>query len=293
MELFLQRLVDGLGNGIIYGIVALALVIIFRSTGMLNFAQGEMAMMSTFLTWTLTDKGLPVWLAIVVSMAISFVAGALIERIVVRPVEGKNTLAAVIVTIGMFLTINALATWQWASESKSMPTPWPRRTWEIGGVRVDSHVVFMALLLVGVVFLLSVLFNQTKLGLSLRAAASNRESAALVGISVSQTLMIGWGLAAAIGALAGAMVAPTLFVDANMMQGVIVYAFAAATLGGFDSPGGAIIAGLIVGVVESLAAGYVGWIGADLKLATAFLLILFILIFRPAGLFGRVEVSRV
>ena len=291
--LLAQRIVDGLENGAIYAALALALVLIFQVTGLLNFAQSEMAMFSTFGTWALTDAGLPVWLSIVVSMIVSFVGGALIERIVIRPVEGKSPLAIVIVTIGLFLTINALAGYFWSTDSKVMPTPWPSKVFDLGGVKVTSQFVGTLTVLIAVVIVLTLLLSRTRLGLALRAVASSPESSRLVGISVGSMLMIGWGLAAAIGALAGALVAPKTFVDPNMMQGVAIYSFAAATLGGFDSLKGAVIGGLIVGLVESLASGYLDIIGSDLKLATAFLVILFVLVVKPAGLFGRAKVQRV
>ncbi len=291
--LFAQRFVDGLENGAIYAALALALVLIFQVTGLLNFAQSEMAMFSTFGTWALTDAGLPVWLSIIVSMAASFVGGALIERIIIRPVEGKSPLAIVIVTIGLFLSINALAGYFWSTDSKAMPTPWPAKVFDVGGVKITSQFVGTLAVLIAVVLLVTALLNRTRLGLSLRAVAASPESSRLVGISVGRMLMVGWGLAAAIGALAGALVAPKTFVDPNMMQGVAIYSFAAATFGGFDSLKGAVVGGLVVGLVESLASGYFNFIGSDLKLATAFLVILGVLLVRPSGLFGRTRVERV
>lgn len=292
MELFFQRIVDGLASGAIYAALALALVLIYRSTSLLNFAQGEMAMFSTFLGWIFTSEGLPVWLSIAVAMAISFVAGAAIERFLIRPVGTDNLLAIVIVTIGIFIAINALAGWIYGTDGRVFPSAFPNESWDVGGVRISAELIGNLAVLFGVVGLLFLVFQKTKIGLAMRAVANDMQSSRLVGIPASRMLMLGWGLAAALGALAGCLVAPVLTLDLNMMQGVLIYAFAAATLGGFDSPIGAVVGGLIVGVVENLAGGYLG-IFDRLELLSAFVLILVVLLFKPSGLFGKTEVQRV
>jgi branched-chain amino acid transport system permease protein len=289
--LFLQRVVDGIQNGAIYASLALGIVLIFRATGLLNFAQGEMAMIATFITWSLHSTGLPIVLAIIVSMAIAFVCGALVERVLIRPVEHSSPLAIVIVTIGLFLALNAIAQLHWGTNGKILANPFPSGELKGGGVHVKETTIGIIIVLVLVAALLYLLFQKTKVGLAMRSVASNSESSQLVGIPVGRVLMLGWGLAGALGALAGALIAPTITAfDANFMQGVLILGFAAATLGGFDSPVGAVVGGLIVGVVESLAGGY---IASDLKLATAFVLILVVLLVRPNGLFGSAEVTRV
>ena len=245
-------MVIGLEAGAIYGSVALALVLIYRATGLVNFAQGEMALFSTFLTWQFWDWGVPIALAIVASMALSFVGGALIERVIIRPVGDveHNALAIVIVTVGLLLALNALVGWIWGTQGRRFPKIFTANTFEIGSVSISYQAVGILAVLAVEVVLLYLLFQRTKLGLAMRSVASNRESSALVGIRVGRMLMFGWGLAAAVGALAGALYASQLAVlDTNIFIQLLVYAFAAATLGGFDSPVGAVVGGLIVGVV--------------------------------------------
>jgi branched-chain amino acid transport system permease protein len=264
----------------------------------LNFAQGEMAMFSIFITWQFTDWGLPLIPAMVCAMAVSFVLGALIERLLIRPVGDveTNPLALVIVTIGLFLALNALAVFIWGTEGKNLPRLFPNERWSLAGIEVTATMVgVLAILAVEVIFLF-ILFQRTKVGLGMRAVASTKESSSLVGIRVGWMLMAGWGLAAAIGTVAGVLrveTFPSLSFDSNTMQIVLIYAFAAATLGGFDSPVGAVVGGLIVGEVEILSASYVGWIGNDLALASAFVLIMGVLLVRPQGLFGSKQVIRV
>jgi branched-chain amino acid transport system permease protein len=293
LTLFFQRLVDGIASGAIYGALALALVLIFRSTGLLNFAQGEMAMFATFLTWYLADIGLSVWLAVLGSMVVALVGGAAIERVLIRPVEGASPLAIVIVSIGLFIALNALAGYLFGYDGRPIADLFPSRVFDVGGVRFSSETIGVLAVLLAVCMVLFVIFLRTKVGLALRAVASNPESSSLVGISVGRMLMLGWGMAGALGALAGALLTTKIFIEPNMMLGVLVYAFAAATLGGLDSPPGAVVGGLIVGVAESLAGGYIDWIGSDLKLAVALALILLILLVRPSGLFGSKEIARV
>ena len=296
MGLFLDRVVIGLEEGAIYGSLALALVLIYRATGLVNFAQGEMALFSTFVTWQLWDRGLPIALAIVVSMALSFVGGAVIERVIIRPVGDveHNTLAIVIVTVGMLLALNALVGWIWGTEGRRFPKIFSSGTIEVGTLSISYQALGTLAVLAIEVVLLYLLFQHTKLGLAMRSVASNSGSSALVGIRVGRVLMFGWGLAAAVGALAGALYASELsLLDANIFFQLLVYAFAAATLGGFDSPLGAVVGGLIVGVVTVLAGGYVTWLGEDLKLVAAFALIMVVLLVRPQGLFGHKQVSRV
>jgi len=292
MERFLNFLFIGLGNGAIYAMLGLGLVVIYRSTGLLNFAQGEMAMFSTFIGWMFTDAGLPVWVAIVFAMAVSFVGGAAIERFLIRPVGSDNLLAIVIVTIGIFIAVNALAGWIYGTNGRTFPSAFPNERWEVGGVIIKAELLGNLAVLFGVVGLLFLIFQKTKVGLAMRAVANSMASARLLGIPASRMLMLGWGMAAALGALAGCLVAPVLNLDLNLMGGVLIYAFAAATLGGFDSPIGAVVGGLVVGVVQALAGGYIGAFDG-LEIGSAFLLILIVLLFKPSGLFGKAEVQRV
>jgi branched-chain amino acid transport system permease protein len=293
VELFFNQVINGIQQGAIYAALALALVLIFRSTSLLNFAQGEMAMFSTFIAWILADNGFPVVFAILAAMAVSVVGGAIIERTLIRPVGSDNVLAIVIVTIGIFIATNALAGWIYGTDGRVFPRIFPNESLvTFGDVTVTKETTGIVAILLVVVGLLYLLFQHTKVGLAMRAVASNAESAQLVGIRVGRILMLGWGLAAALGALAGALAAPQLNLSLNLMQGLLIYAFAAATLGGFDSPLGAVVGGLIVGVTQTLAGQYIDFFNG-FELGSAFLLILIVLLVRPQGLFGRAVVTRV
>ena len=295
MQLFIDQFFNGIGSGAVYASVALALVLIYRTTGLLNFAQGEMALFSAFVTWWLTDQGLSIVPAILLSVVFSVIAGALIERLLIRPVEsGHNPLNVVIVTLGMFLAINALAQLIFikpGQEALQMPSPFPEG--DFAGIRKETIGLVLVLALECV--LLWVLLQRTKVGLALRAVASNPESARLVGINTGTMLMVGWGLAAGLGAIAGSLVASqSSGFDTSLMQQILVYSFAGAALGGFDSPIGAVVGGLIVGVAESLTYQYGPDIGlAGIELVVPMALILGVLLIKPNGLFGRTIVERV
>jgi branched-chain amino acid transport system permease protein len=293
VALFLTQLLAGIQNGAVYASLAIALVLIFRTTGVLNFAQGEMALFSTYLVWKLTTSGMPVWIAILLAMVISFVGGALIERIVLRPVEQAPPLVIVIVTIGMFLAINSLTQVAFGSGQKALPSAYPQHTWRPGGVLISSNTLVLVAVLGVECLLLYLLLQRTKLGLAFRGVSSNPEASRLLGVPVGRILMIGWGFAAAVGALAGALVIPTTpGLVPSSMQEVLVFAFAAAALGGFDSVLGAVVGGMIVGVADALTTGYVHAL-RGIGLVVPFGLILLVLLFRPAGLFGATRVERV
>jgi branched-chain amino acid transport system permease protein len=289
---FVQQVIDGLAAGSIYAAVALALVLIYRTTGIVNFAQGEMAMFSTFIAWGLVEAGVPLALAILATLAISFLGGMAIERTVIRPVEGANPLAMVIVTIGLLILFNSGAGWIWGFSNRSFPSLFGDDSLDVAGVRIEVESLGILALMLAVIGLLFLIFQKTKIGLAMRAVAMNPEASQLAGIPVGRTLMFGWGLAAAVGALAGALIAPSLFLEVNFMGGVMIYSFAAATLGGLDSPGGALIGGWIIGVAETLAGFYVDPIGSDLKILVPLAIILVVLLVRPSGLFGSHEVER-
>ncbi len=293
---FAQQIVSGLSSGAIYASVALAIVIIYRSTGAVNFAQGEMATFTTFIAWTLVDHGLGYWGAFALTLLIAFVGGIALERVLIRPVEDAPVVTVVILTIGLFIGLNGLMNWIWSAQVRSFPPnrPFPTRTIEVGGVAIsiqDIGIIAVTLALVAALYLL---FQRTKVGLALRAAALDRDSSRLVGVRVGWMLALGWGLAAALGAVAGLFTAaafPPL--EPNMMRAVLIYAFAAAVLGGLSSPIGAVVGGLALGVTLNLLSAYVDFIGTQLRLPVALVLILGVLLVRPAGLFGRVAVRRV
>ena len=290
MEAFINQVVSGLATGGIYASVALALVMIYQATHQVNFAQGEMAMFSTYLAWTMINAGMPYWLTFFATVAIAFVLGVLIERIIVRPVEQAPVLSVVVVFIGLLVIFNSLAGWIYTYTIKPFPSPFPKDP-PFGLHYLSSHELGAIGVTLVVLVMLFVFFRYTPLGLAMRAAAQNPQSSRLVGIRVGWMLALGWGLAAAIGATSGMMVAPIVYLDPNMMSGILLYALAAALLGGIDSPGGAVLGGFIVGVLENLVGAYL--IGNELKLTVALILIVGVLTVRPAGMFGKVVVTRV
>jgi branched-chain amino acid transport system permease protein len=291
---FMQQVVSGIASGGIYAALALALVIIHRSTGVINFSQGEMATLCTYVAWTLTvNHGWDYWPAFVATLVFSFVFGVATHRVVIRPVERGNVLRVVIVTIGLLIAINGFVVWQWSGEPQSLRSPFGSGTFDVGGVIVSVQDIGTIAVTLGMVFLLWLLFQFTKVGLALRAAAVNPTEARLVGVRVTWMLALGWGLAAVLGAVAGMLTAPSVGLDPQMMQPILIYAFAAAVLGGIDSPIGAVVGGLVLGVMLNVIGVYVDFVGAELKLPVALLVILVVLLVRPSGLFGRPEVKRV
>jgi branched-chain amino acid transport system permease protein len=290
---FVQQVVSGLASGGIYGSLALAIVLIHRATGVLNFAQGELATLSAFLCWTLMSHGWAFWPAFGATIVLSFVGGVVLEQTVIRPTQSGPLLGIVILTIGLLIAVNGLDTWIWGGAAKQFHGPFSTSPIDVGGVAFSKQDIGVIAISVVAVLLTFLLFTRTKLGLGLRAAAANPAEARLTGVRVPAMLALGWGLAAALGAVAGVMAAPALFLEPNMMQTVLLYAFAAAVLGGMDSPLGAVIGGLVLGVLLNLVGTYVHWVGGELRLAVALAVILGVLLVRPAGLFGRPAVRRV
>ena len=293
MSYFIQVVVDGLSNGVIYAALALAIVLVFRSTGLINFSQGGMAVLSTFVAFALVQAGAPVLVGLVVAVLFGFILGAFLERAVMRRFERGDPDTAVVATIALLVLLGGVGALFFGYEPHPFPSLFPNETLGIAGVFVSYRSIGTIIVLVVVMVLLQLLFRGTKLGLAMRAVADNPQSSALSGLPVSRLLMIGWGLAAALGAVAGVLVAPQLFISPNMLDFVLVYALASAILGGLDSPGGAVVAALFIGVVENLAGAYIDFIGDDLKIAVPFIAVIIILIVRPQGLFGRKVVVRV
>jgi branched-chain amino acid transport system permease protein len=293
MDVFIQQVVSGLATGGIYASLALALVMIYQATDVVNFAQGEMAMFSTYLAWSMLNAGVPYWWAFLGTVAIAFVGGILLERVIIRPVERAPILTIVIVTLGLLVIANSVAGWIWTYVQKPFPSPFPQKPLRVGQVFFGAHDMGEIGVTLAMLALLFGFFRYTPLGLAMRAAAQNPVSSRLVGIRVGWMLALGWGLAAVFGAVGGMMVAPILTLEPNMMGGIQIYAFAAATLGGFTSPVGAVVGGLLVGVVENLVGTYVWFIGTELKLTVALAMIIVVLLVKPSGLFGRTHVRRV
>jgi branched-chain amino acid transport system permease protein len=303
LTLFLQNLANALANGAVYALMALTVVMIYKTTGHLNFAQGEMAMFTTFLVFVLAvEQGFPVWLAIAVVVVVAMVVGAAFERILIQPLENRSVLAPVILTLGLFFILNGSAATIWGTQPRTpIPAPFP------GGLDDKFDVIngvpkfFITYKALGVwvtvgllVLLLNLLLQRTKLGLAYRAVAANAESALIVGIPVKRMLMLGWALAAGIGAVAGAIIAQYRNVlDFNFMGAVLLFGFAAACVGGFDSIKGAVVGGLLVGMVETFAPALFTFVGNELALVMVLLVILIVLYFRPQGLFGSKRVERV
>ena len=301
MEQFLQQIASGLANGAIYACVALALVMIYVSTDHINFAQGELAMFSTYISWQLMDWGLSYWVAFFLAVGFSFIMGVLIERIILRPLHIAPVLSIVVVFIGLLAITNSVAGTIWSYLIKEFPSPFPKGSFGIAGV-IGPHQLGVVVVTLVVLGLLFAFFRYTPLGLAMRAAAQNPQMARLVGVRVDWMLALGWGLAAAVGSVAGIMVAHIVYLDPNMMGGILLYAFASALVGGIGNPGGAVLGGFIVGVLENMVA-YTGGliekttgiyiIGNGEKLTVALIIVIFVLTVKPAGLFGRVVVKRV
>jgi branched-chain amino acid transport system permease protein len=290
VDAFIHQVLAGLATGGIYASLALALVMIYQATHLVNFAQGEMAMFATYIAWTLINAGMPYWAAFFLTVGFAFVFGVVIERVVIRPVENAPVLAVVVVFIALLVILNSVTGWIYTYTIKTFPSPFPAQPF-FGQKYMSSHEIGAIGVTMVVLLLLYAFFRFTPLGLAMRAAAQNPESSRLVGIRVGWMLALGWGLAAAIGGIAGMMVAPIVYLDPNMMGGVLLYAFAAALVGGIDNPGGAVFGGFLVGVLENVLGAFV--IGNELKLAVALVLIIGVLTVRPSGFFGKVHVTRV
>ncbi|TXI55277.1 MAG: branched-chain amino acid ABC transporter permease [Mycobacterium sp.] len=294
MGQFLNYLYIGLGNGAIYATLAVGLVVIYRASGLMNFAQGEMAMFTTYFVWMFSDLGLPLWLAVLAGMAAAFLLGVVTFQLLVRPIgdPAQKPLAVVIVTIGMFLAFSAAALLIWGTDDRRIPTFWSGSFGLLGGT-MQWQKLLALLVLAAESLVLFILFKRTKIGLAMRAVASNPESAGLCGIPVSRILMIGWGIAAALGAVAGSLWASnSLAVNVNLMPIVLIYAFAAIIIGGFDSIAGAVVGGLAIGIVTDVLPKYLS-VFEKMPLAPALIVMLLVLLVRPQGLFGTKKVSRV
>src|SRR6202162_6092011 len=293
MQEFLQQVVSGIATGGIFASLALALVLIYNAMGLVNFAQGEMAMFATFLAFTLIDRGVSYWIAFPVTLVIAFVGGIVIQRIVIKPLERAPILTLVIVTLGLPTLLNGLAGFLFAYVPRSFPSPFSVQTVNLLGAFVSYRDLGVIAVSAVVLLAIYVLLQRTTVGLTMRAAAHHPEASRLLGVHVSWMLALGWGLASAVGAVSGIMVAPIILLEPNMMQTIIIYAFAAAVLGGIESPLGAVIGGLIVGVTVNLAGTYVPFVGGDLQLAVALAIIIGVLVLKPNGLLGRPTVRRV
>src|ERR1051326_5905631 len=260
--------------------MALAVVMIYQAIDHLNFAQGEMAMFSTFVAWQLLQWGVPYWAAFAIVVAVSFAGGIAIERILFRPIHRAPVLTQLVAFIALFSILNSSAGEIWNFTIKEFPTPFGRAPL-LGGHLISTHDAGMIGVTALILVLLYAFFRGSRLGLAIRAAAANPDSARLVGIRVGWMIALGWGMSAAIGAVAGMLIAPVVYLEPNMMGGVLLYGFAGAVLGGMTSPGGAVLGGFAVGVIENLAGAFIPYVGRDLKLTIALLVIVAVLMVRP------------
>jgi branched-chain amino acid transport system permease protein len=291
---FAQQTVSGVALGAVYGSLALALVLIYRATEVINFAQGEMAMATTYVAYQLMLWGLSYWEAFFITLAFAFVFGVVVQVVFIRPVQHKSVIAVVIVTVGLFILIDGVVDWIWTADIKFMPAPFGNHVYRLGDVAVSRGDLGTIVIVLASVVILWALFRFTKLGLALRAAALRPASAALVGIRVDRMLAIGWGLAAVLGAVAGLMAEPAVFVlQPTLMQPILLYGFAAAVLGGLESPVGAVVGGVAIGVFLNLIGQYVGFVSSEVRTPVAFVVLLIVLLIKPTGLFGHRRVRKV
>jgi branched-chain amino acid transport system permease protein len=282
---FIEFTLEGIANGAVYAAVALALVLIWRATRIVNFAQGAMLMITTFIAWQVYNSSGSYILGFFVALAAGLVMGALIERLLIRPVEDKPPLNAVIVTLGLYTLLVGVAGMAWGTEPKAFPYAFSSVGYTVGSTNLgfSPNDAFIVGIVLAVALGLALLFRATPLGLQMRAAAFAPEVARLLGVRVGRMLTLGWALAAVAGALAGVLVAPSTFVAPNNFDPILISAFVAAVLGGLDSPPGAVIGGLVLGLALSYVAGYEGDALAPLA---ALVILLIVLMIRPRGLFS-------
>lgn len=292
MTRFIDLTLNGVSTGAIYSAVALALVLIWRATRIVNFAQGGMLMITTFIASSVIDSSGSYWLGFIVALASGLVLGAIVERVLIRRVESAPPLNAVIVALGLLILLQAAAGMIWGNSPRAFPAAFSIRGYDIGSTRVlfAPNDTFIVLVVLGVAVGLGVLFRVTPLGLRMRAAAFEPEVARLLGVRVGQMFTVGWALAALVGSLAGLLVAPSVFVGPNNFDPILIFGFTAAVLGGLDSPLGAVIGGLLLGLALSYVSGYEG---SSMVTLAALVILLAVLMFRPTGLFSAVQSRRV
>jgi branched-chain amino acid transport system permease protein len=289
---FLDLTLSGISTGAVYAAVALGLVLIWRATRIVNFAQGAMLMITTYIASAVIGSSGSYWLGFAIALVAGLVFGAVVERVLIRPVENAPPLNAVILTLGFYTLLVACAGMIWGNTPRSFPAAFSLRGYEVGGTRLlfTPNDTFIVLVVVAVAVGLALLFRLTSVGLQMRAAAFAPEVARLLGVRVGRMFTLGWALAAVAGALAGVLIAPSVFLGPNSFDPILISGFVAAVLGGLDSPPGAVVGGLILGLLLSYVSGYEG--SALVPLAALAILVL-VLMVRPGGLFAAGKERRV
>jgi len=292
MTKFIDLTLNGISTGAVYAAVALALVLIWRATRIVNFAQGGMFMFTTFIASAVISSSGSYWLGFAVGLACGLVLGALVERVLIRRVEGAPPLNAVIVALGLLILLQALAGMIWGNTPRSFPPAFSIRGYEVGGTRVlfSPNDTFTVLVVIGVALALRALFQRTGIGLQMRAAAFMPEVARMLGVRVGRMFTLGWALAAFVGSLAGMLIAPSVFVGPNQFDPILIFGFTAAVIGGLDHPVGAAVGGVLLGLVLSYVSGYEG---SSLVTLAALAVLIVVLMIRPAGLFSSTRERRV
>jgi branched-chain amino acid transport system permease protein len=285
MDRFVDLTLSGISNGAVYAAVALSLVLIWRSTRIVNFAQSAMLMVTTFVAWSVVHHGGSYWLALVAAMVSGLVLGAVVERVFIRPVEGGPPLNAVIVCLGLLVLLEAIAGMVYGGTPRSFAPAFDIRGFSVGDRRVlfSPADLFTVLVVFVVMLALGLLFTRTSVGLRMRAAAFSPEVARMLGVRVGRTLTLGWGLATAVGALAGVLIAPSTFVGPTQFEAVLVFGFTAAVIGGLESPIGAVVGGILLGIALSYVSGYAG---SDVVTLGALIILVAVLMVRPSGIFA-------
>lgn len=291
--LIAQLVVDGIAKGAVYAALALAIVVVHRSTGVINFAQGEFATLSTMLTAALTASGISIWIAVPIAMTASFIGAAVVQSALVRPIQHRPHMVVIAMTIGLYICASAIGEITFGPIPRSLPSLFPSGGITLGDVRFSFSVLGVLALQAAAILALTMFFSATKAGLGFRAVATAPDESRFVGVPVERMQMVGWGLAAALGAVAGvSLTSLGVFVEPTMMSNVLVYSLAAVTIGGADSAAGAVIGGVLIGIAESLASLVVPGLSGGSGMIVALIVILMVLLIRPQGIFGQGVVSR-
>lgn len=292
MTEFLQIALDGLMTGLVYAALALAISVVFQGTGMLNLAQGEMAVLATYIAYSGIVGGWPVWLAILFAIAASGLVGAAVYLLVVRWVDRRNQTALTTLGVTLLLGMNAIVSMIWGTDPRNFPNPFGSWVVQFAGLRLTSQQVGGAILVLAAMGLMALLFTRTMFGLRLRAVAQNQSSAALLGLTGGLWLAAGWVVASAVGTVAGVVAAPTVGLSPSMLTVALLMALAATNLGGITSRIGVVIGGVLIGLLSAIGGRYVPGLGGDLNVLLAFTVVILVVMFKPAGLFGRESTVR-